>query len=112
MDAKAKHFDTNGDTPEASRQQTDIEKRRGTKAKQDGCKGVKQRENKRVSREVPPNFGIPCRRSERRTIENARLGTVNEHAPESKLADDFVQGPLRDEPLLKDVAEPVKSCAE
>lgn len=46
------------------------------------------------------------------TVENAGLCAVDEHAPESQLANDFVQGPFRDEPFFEDVGETVERSAQ
>lgn len=52
------------------------------------------------------------RGSKRRTVEDAGLCAVDEHAPERKLTHDLVQRAFGDQPLLKHVAEAVESGAE
>jgi len=52
------------------------------------------------------------RGSKRRTVEDAGLCAIDEHAPERKLAHDLVQRALGNQPLLKHVAEAVESGAE
>lgn len=105
-------LDADGDAPEVTGKQTDVEEGGGGEAKQDGCKRVEEREDKRVSREVAANLGVPHGRVERRAVEDASLGAVDEHTPESQLADDFVQRALRHEELLKAVTEAVKGRTE
>lgn len=112
MNAQPKHLHANRDAPERSCQEGDIEERRRRQAEQHRRKGVEQREDERVSREIPADLPIPRCAAERRAVENARLRAVDEHTPESELADDFVEGPLADEPLLKDVGEAVEGGAE
>jgi len=52
------------------------------------------------------------RGSKRRTVEDAGLCAVDEHAPERKLAHDLVQRPFGNQPLLKHVAEAIEGGAE
>ena len=45
-------------------------------------------------------------------IEYGGLYSVDEHAPECELADDFVHGSLRDQELLECVTEAVEGLSE
>lgn len=103
MNTQPKDLDTNRNTPERSRQERNIEKGSRTQSEQDRRKRVENCQDKRVSSKIPANLSIPGCRAERSTVENSSLRAVDEHAPESELANDFIQGFLRDEEFLKDV---------
>lgn len=106
--AQVKYLDADAHAPEVRRQQTDVEEGRAGKAEQHWCKGVKEREDERIPGEVAADGGVPHGGSEARAVEDAHLSAVDEHAPEGHLSHHFIQGALRYEELLDNVAQAVE----
>lgn len=107
-----KDFNADNDAPEIPRQQTDVEKRRRREPEHDRSARVKDEQAERIPGQITPDFPIPPHRLRvTGSVEDARHGGVDEHAPEAELADDFVQRSLADQKLLGDVAHAVESGA-
>lgn len=108
MNRQMEHLDANRDAPEAAGQEGDVEEGGAREAEQDRRERVEEREDERVAREVSADFGVPVCGAEGGAVEDAGLGAVDQHAPESELPDDFVQRAFRDEPFFEDVAQAVE----
>lgn len=104
-------LDTDRHAPEISRQERDVEERRAGEAKQDRRETVEERQNERVPCEVASYSSIPRRAAERRAVEDTRLGTIDEHAPEAELPNDDIQRVFADEKLLESIAQAVERGA-
>lgn len=109
MDMVVEDLDADDDAPEVHGEHGDIE---------EGCRGepeeerrhaVEQRETERIPREIAADGTVPGSRAERVTVEDTRLGTVNDHAEEGHLAEHFIYGPCADEVFLARVGEAVES---
>ena len=105
-------LDANDDTPEIARQQTDVEECRRSEPEHDRSAGIEDEEAERVSGQIAAHFAVvPDRFSVARSIEDARHGPVDEHAPKSQLAHDLVERSLADQEFLRYVTHAVKSSA-
>lgn len=111
VNVQSEDLDANRHTPEASCEKGDVEKCSGAETEQDRCKGVEEGKDECVSGEVASNLGVPSRTAEGGAVEDTRLRTVDEHAPESKLANNLIQRPFGNQPLFKYVGQTVESGA-
>lgn len=108
-----KYFDANDDAPEIPRQQTDVEEGRRGETEHDRRTGVENEQAQRVTGQITAHFAIiPHGLRVALSVENARHGAVDEHAPEAELAHDLVERTLADEELLGHVAHAVEGRAD
>lgn len=99
-------------SPEITGQQTNIEKGCAGEAEHEWRKRVEQGEHQCVASEVPPHFAVPGGRPEGAAIEDARLRAIDDHAPETKLANDLVKGTFGDQKFFDYIAHSVEGCAK
>lgn len=112
MDVVAQNLGSDHDSPESARQQTDVEESSTAHAEDDGCQRIEDEQQQSVADNVSDDLSVPLCFLDRMAIEYGSLYAVDEHAPECELTDDFVHGSLRDQELLKCIAEAVKSLSE
>ena len=108
MHRQAKHLDPNQHAPEVRRQQRDVEKGRRREPEQHRRQRVKGEEDERVADEIAGDGGVPGGVAKGVAVEDGRLRAVDEHGPETELADDFVQRASADEDFFGDVGETVE----
>ena len=112
MNVFVEDLDANDDPPEIARQQTDVEERRRREPEHDRSAGIEDEEAERVSGQIAAHFAVvPDRFSVARSIEDARHGPVDKHAPEPQLAHDLVERSLAHQEFLRHVTHAVKSGA-
>ena len=112
IDGQAKHLDANHHAPEIAGEEGDVEKGGRRKAEDERGERVEERETQRIPDQIATDLAVPGGGLEGGAIEDARLGAVDDHAPEAHLADDLVEGPLGDEEFLRHVGEAVEGGAE
>ena len=113
MNMFTEDFHPNNDPPEITRQQTDIEESRRSETEHDRRAGIEDEQTEGIPRQVPAHFAVvPDRLRVAGSIEDARHGAVDEHAPEAELAHDLVERALADEELLGHVAHAVEGGAD
>ncbi|KAB8801894.1 hypothetical protein FH972_026715 [Carpinus fangiana] len=99
------------DAPEVGSQQANVEKGRACQAEHEGRQRVKERQDERVAGEVAADLGGPDGGAEGVTVKDGGDDTHDGRRPEGELADDLVEGPLRDQKLLKHVGQAVEGGA-
>src|SRR5215469_10152816 len=112
VNLEMKYLNTDHGTPKVAGEQTNVEKGRAAHAKHKRGNGVEDKEQQVEADDVTYDGARPRRVPETRAVEDAGLGTVDEHAPEGKHAHHLVHWPLTDEKLLQDVGEAVEGGAE
>ncbi len=106
------YSNTDDHTPKVSRQKRDVLKSGAGKTVEDGNECVEDSQNERVADEIAADLPVPGSGVEGVAVEDGCLDAIDDHGPETELADDFVQWSATDEPLLVDVAETVEGCTE
>ena len=109
VDVQVEDVQSNDDGPEVTSQETNVEEGGAGHAEDDRSEGVEYEQEESVAREVAADSAVPGRRVESRAIEDTGLHTVDDHAEERQLAQDFVHGTFRNEELFQDVADTVES---
>ena len=112
MDGKAKHADTNSHTPEITRQKTNVEERRATHAEDDRSQGVEKRKRQCITHEVTAHGPVPSCLLPRIPIEDGRLDTIDDHAPETNLAHDLIQRTLARQELLGHITQAIERSTQ
>lgn len=107
MNLQSKDLRADDHTPEVSREQPDVQKRRRSHPQHHRHRRVKPRQKQSVTSQVPSHLGIPCCVLKGLAIEDGRLHTVDEHSPPCQLADNLVQRLLAHEKLLRHVGQTV-----
>ena len=108
MYLQAKDFEPDEHAPETSSQERDVEEGGRRKPEQDRRQRIKGEEDAGVADQIAGDGGVPCGVAEGVAVEDGRLGTVDEHGPEAKLADDFEEWTSADEDFFDDVGQAVE----
>ncbi len=112
MHPQPKHLDPDHHAPEVAREQADVEKGGRGEPEHEGREGVEEGEAEGVADEVTADGAGPGCSAEGGAVEDAGLGAVDEHAPETELADYLVQRPFTDQELLGHVTHAIERRAE
>lgn len=112
VDGIMEDLDADDDAPEVHGQHGNVEESSGRQPEEERSHAVEEGQAKGVSGEITTDFAVPGGGPERSTVENAGLGTVDDHAPERHLAQHFVDGCCADKVLFSGVGETVESCAQ
>lgn len=106
------NLDTNNQTPEIHSQQRNVEEGRGRDTEQDGCESVEDKEDDGVTGDITADFSVPDSAFEWTAIKDGALHTVDQHTPETHLANDLVHGTFGDHVFFKQVAEGVDGAGQ
>ncbi|KAI7973821.1 hypothetical protein EIK77_001020 [Talaromyces pinophilus] len=112
MNRVVENLDTNNQTPEVHGQQGNVEECGRRDTQQDGRECVEDEEDNSVTSDITTNLSIPDSAVERATVKDGALHTVDQHTPETHLANDLVHGTLGDHVLFKQVAKGVDGAGQ
>ncbi len=113
MDVQMEDLHPNNRSPEVAREKGDVEESSGCKTEHDRRTAVEDQEAERVPRKVAAHFTIvPDGGLVLWAVEDTGHGTVDEHAPEPQLPNNFIERPFRNQEFLGNVAHAVKCCAD
>lgn len=108
----SKDLDTDNDTPEVSREETDIEESSGSETEKKRGERVEYKQTEGIPSQVTAHISVPGSRLERGAVEDGGLDANDAHAPEANLAEDFVHRSLADKVFFRDVGQTVESSAK
>ena len=110
MHLQPEDFQPDQHAPEVGRQQRNVEERSRGKAEQDRRERVEHEEDERVANQIAGDGAIPRGVAKGVSIEDGGLWPIDEHRPETELADDFKERSPADEDFFGDVGKPVEGC--
>lgn len=112
VDRVVENLNTNNQAPKVHRQQRNVEECRRRDTQQDGCEGVEDEKNNGVADDITTDLSVPNGTVEWAAVKDSALNTVNQHTPETHLANDLVHRTLGDHVLFKQVAEGVDRASQ
>lgn len=112
VDPVVEDSDADDDAPEVAGQERDVLEGGTGEAVEDGDQGVEEGEDQGIPGQVAGDFAVPGGVAECLAVKDAGLDTIDDGSPEAQLANDLVQWPSGDEPLLVDIAQSVAGGPE
>ncbi|KAI1921824.1 hypothetical protein LOZ12_005183 [Ophidiomyces ophidiicola] len=112
VDGVFEDLDADHNAPEITGEKTDVEKRGGRQAKENGGERVEDEQAEGVAGEIAADLAVPDGVLEGAAVEDGGLHAHDDGGVEAELAEHLVQGPLADKVLLGDVGEAVEGGAE